>query len=59
MVRKCRKRGRMAYNLVELFVLLVSIVGEVIVKIVLGDGINNVVCHICDYLFKFYSIINS
>jgi hypothetical protein len=38
------------YNLVELLVLLIGIVGEVVVKVVLRDGIYNVVCHISNFI---------
>ena len=33
------------YDLVKFFVLLVGILGEVIIEVVLSDGIYNVVCH--------------
>ena len=38
------------YNLVELLILLIGIVGEVVVKVVLRDGIYNVVCHISNFI---------
>ncbi len=39
------------YNLIKFFVLLVGIVGEVVIQVVLRDGIYNVVCH-----FKYINL---
>ena len=44
------------YNLVELLVLLIGIVGEVVIQVVLSDGIYNVVCHIT--ISNFIFVIN-
>ena len=44
------------YNLIELFVLLIGIVGEVVIHVVLSDGIYNVVCHIT--ISNFIFVIN-
>jgi hypothetical protein len=51
-----QRGSRITYNLVELFVLLIGIVGEVVIQVVLSDGIYNVVCHIT--ISNFIFVIN-
>lgn len=45
---------RSSYNLVKLLVLLIGIIWEVIIEIVLCDGVNNVVCHMLLIQILFY-----
>ena len=54
--KKIIGRGGGTYDLVELLVLLVGIVGEVVVQVVLGDCVHYVVGHI-QTLFPFLKLL--
>lgn len=41
------------HDLVQLLVLVVGIWRKVLIKVVLSDGVNDIVCHFCCLAFKF------
>lgn len=55
---KRAEEQRITYNLVELLVLLIGILGEVFIEVVLGDGVDDVVLVVV-LVLRHGGIINS